>query len=343
MTALQTSVVPIQTDVIEADIVHSDSDHITETYARRNFVSQFAPERVLTHDELLNGWLNQPKNKRGEPKSEETKQAYREDIARFMSFVGLNDIKDVTTQHVQAYLDSLVEKERAIATIQRKLASISSFIEYVVRRKLLPYNLTRDVSIKSAADKNRNQDMSTMERRDVPFTTALRVIEGTRNPRDRALASLMFGAGLRVSEAICVRWKDITFQTNDNTWAVRVVGKGNKTRVAPIASSAVRDLQAWKELDNPSPDDFVFHSRRDRKQHINRHRAYQIISDAAKRAGVEGSFGNHRLRHSHAKTALERGCPLHVLRDQLGHSNIATTNKYLAATPGVGTSRYVEW
>ena len=91
------------------------------------------------------------------------------------------------------------------------------------------------------------------------------------------------------------------------------------------------------EADESQP---VFPSRKGRR-HLTRVQVFRIIRAAAKRAGVDEHVSPHWLRHAHASRALERGAPIHLVQATLGHSNVATTGKYLHARPTESSSRYL--
>ncbi len=151
-------------------------------------------------------------------------------------------------------------------------------------------------------------------------------------PRSRLLLKLTYSAGMRVSEAIRLKWSDF-YERDSGEIQVTVLGKGSKTRtvLVPIA--------VWVELEQLRGCDYVFVNPKGKP--ISRMTAHRIIKEAATIAGVNPDVSLHWLRHSHATHAIAKGAPLALVRDSLGHSSVATTNQYLHANPTDSSSNYL--
>ena len=139
--------------------------------------------------------------------------------------------------------------------------------------------------------------------------------------RDKAILAVMYACGLRVSE-VC----GLNIHSIDDAM-VRVKGKGGKERLVPIAKSAVDLVDAYllrvrKETANQA----LFLSAKNRR--INRVFVWKQIKYYAKRAGIVKNISPHTLRHSFATHLLENGADLRVIQEMLGHSHIATTDRY---------------
>ncbi len=100
----------------------------------------------------------------------------------------------------------------------------------------------------------------------------------------------------------------------------------------------------WQELSqlrgNSRGSEPVFRSRQG-GGHLDRSQVYRIVRAAAKRAGIEGKVSPHWLRHAHASHSLDRGAPLHLVQATLGHSSVATTERYLHARPNDSSAMYL--
>jgi len=159
------------------------------------------------------------------------------------------------------------------------------------------------------------------------------------SPRNHAILRLLYSAGLRVSELCNLLWKDL--KPRGQGGQILVFGKGNKTRVVLLGESVWREICFLKgDLDSSSP---VFRSRQvgDNGYHLSRKQVYRIVREAASKAGISGDVSPHWLRHSHASHSLDRGAPLHLVQQTLGHSSIATTEKYLHANPSDSSALYL--
>ena len=116
-----------------------------------------------------------------------------------------------------------------------------------------------------------------------------------------------------------------------------VLGKGGRTRSVLIKASVYDRLLAIRQA--ASEEDPVFRSRK--KGHLDPGHVLKITKRAARRAGISRSIRNHDLRHCHASHSLERGAPISLVSQTLGHASIATTGRYLHARPGDSSGRYL--
>lgn len=143
--------------------------------------------------------------------------------------------------------------------------------------------------------------------------------------RDRAVLEVLYGCGLRVSEAVGLRissiYKDDGF--------IRIIGKGNKERIVPIGQMAADALDAWFEA-RPEPakgcEDAVFLNRFGKP--LSRVSMFNMVKTQAMLAGVTKEISPHTFRHSFATHLIENGADLRVVQEMLGHESILTTEIY---------------
>lgn len=145
--------------------------------------------------------------------------------------------------------------------------------------------------------------------------------------RDRALLEMIYACGMRVSEVIHCKLESLDAEEA----FVRVLGKGDKTRLVPIGKSALDALKAYLEharpkLVRPGTKSHVFLTVRGRP--LTRERVRQILKERAQAAGIDQHVFPHILRHSFATHLLENGADLRIIQEMLGHSDIATTQIY---------------
>ncbi len=144
--------------------------------------------------------------------------------------------------------------------------------------------------------------------------------------RDRAILEVLYGCGLRVSEAVGLR---ISYVYLDECF-VRVVGKGNKERIVPMgemATTAVRNyLSVRPEPYGPEYDDILFLNRFGKS--LSRVSMFTIVKRQAMLAGIHKEISPHTFRHSFATHLIENGADLRVVQDMLGHESITTTEIY---------------
>ncbi|MCH2247621.1 MAG: tyrosine-type recombinase/integrase, partial [Crocosphaera sp.] len=156
------------------------------------------------------------------------------------------------------------------------------------------------------------------------------------NQRNRVMLRLLYAGGLRVSELCALKWRDL--KPRHQLGQVTVFGKGGKTRTVLLPQGVWEELCELKG--SSLPNDAVFRSRQG-GGHLDRSQVYRIVKAAAKRAGIEGNVSPHWLRHAHASHSLDRGAPLHLVQATLGHSSVATTERYLHARPNDSSAMYL--
>ena len=146
-----------------------------------------------------------------------------------------------------------------------------------------------------------------------------------RGLRDRALLEVLYGCGLRVSEAVGLRWQDV-FAADG---FIRVVGKGDKQRLVPVGEAALEALEAYRTA-CPGPaderDDTVFLNKAGRP--ISRMSVFNLVKHQAMLAGIHKEISPHTFRHSFATHLIENGADLRVVQEMLGHESILTTEIY---------------
>ncbi len=147
-----------------------------------------------------------------------------------------------------------------------------------------------------------------------------------RGLRDKAMLELLYATGLRVSELVSLKPKDLNLE--DGFLLCR--GKGNKERIVPLGGSAMRALRKYLAKARPKlmkqPDESLFLSRRGKA--FTRQGFWKLLKSYAQKAGLEMKISPHTLRHSFATHLLERGADLRSVQLMLGHSQITTTQIY---------------
>ena len=149
--------------------------------------------------------------------------------------------------------------------------------------------------------------------------------EGTRN---KAILETMYSSGLRVSEVVNLRISQLYLEIG----FIRVVGKGNKERLVPIGSSAIKHINIYRESVRtrikikPGEEDILFLNRNGKR--ISRVMIFLIIKDLVSKAGIRKNISPHTFRHSFATHLVEGGADLRAVQEMLGHESITTTEIY---------------
>ncbi len=255
-------------------------------------------------------------------RSPRTVDAYRRDLASFATTLD-GPVGGATTDQIEAWLAVMRADGRAPSTIARRLAAVRSYLRHLIL-------------IGTRADNPAAAIVGPRRPRTVPRTLspaeAERLVDaaiGTtpRAMRDRALVELLYGAGLRVSEAVGLAKASVDLDAR----IVRVLGKGGKERLVPLGRPAAEALRRYLAIGRPHLDrrhrpDLFLNARGGA---LTRAGAFLILRRLAERAGLEpGRVHPHLLRHSFATHLLEGGADLRSVQEMLGHADVATTERY---------------
>jgi integrase/recombinase XerD len=255
-----------------------------------------------------------------------TVEAYRRDLTALAAWLG-KPLASAATEDLERWVAELRAAGLSPATIARRIASIRSLFRHLV--------LVGAVSQNPAAELELPRRIRRLPRTLSPGE-AERLIEaaaGTtpRALRDRALVELLYGAGLRVSEAVSLDKAGVDLDQR----LVRTVGKGGKERVVPVGRQAVEALRRYLARGRPYLD------RRHRPElflnaqggGLTRAGAFLILRRLAAKAGLEPErIHPHLLRHSFATHLLEGGADLRSVQEMLGHADLSTTELYTHVT-----------
>ena len=257
-----------------------------------------------------------------------TQRSYRAAVERFLLRVS-KPLHAVTLADLQDWSDCLDASRLQPATRRRLLASLKSLFAFGHRLGYLPFDTARPLRLPMLRD--------TLAERILEESLLLRMIALEPLPRNAAILALLYGGGLRISELVGLRWRDVQARS-EGRGQVTVFGKGGKTRVVVVSATVFSRITALRS--GAGDDDAVFGSRK-KRGHLNPSHVLRLTKKAAKRAGIARNVRNHDLRHCHASHSLERGAPISLVMATLGHSSIATTGHYLHARPGESSGRFL--
>ena len=268
-----------------------------------------------------------------------TVAAYAADLAQFQAHLstrhalGLDEPENISKNHVRAFVAALHRSGAAKSSIARKLASVRSFFEYLIRMRRIATSPA--AGVRNPRQEQRHPRVLNVDQAfallDAPAsqTPSAPSEEGGTHARDVALAELLYGSGLRISEAVQLDVDSV----DPRSGIVRVFGKGSKTRLAPLSDSAREAMLRWLEVRGalaPAAERALFVGVRG--QRLDRRQAARIIEELCRRAGIEGKISPHSLRHSFATPLLEAGADLRTVQELLGHSRLTTTQRYTRLT-----------
>jgi integrase/recombinase XerC len=256
--------------------------------------------------------------------SAHTVSNYRRDLQQLTEFCQRDELKSwsgLKTRDLRQFSAFLHRKGLSSRSIQRMLSAVRSFYQYLIKQGLAEQNPALAVQ----APKAEKRLPSTL---DVDQMNAL--LDHTQPDtfvatRDRAMMELFYSSGLRLAELAGLDLRDIDFGDQ----LVHVTGKGQKDRVCPVGSQAIKALQNWLEkrdqtgfFDQPA----VFITQQGRRLGVRS--IQKRLSYWGKKHGISDHVHPHRLRHAFASHMLESSGDLRAVQELLGHADISTTQIY---------------
>ncbi|MDR1241669.1 MAG: tyrosine recombinase XerC [Deltaproteobacteria bacterium] len=283
-------------------------------------------EMFLAHLELEKGY------------SKATAAAYANDLLQFDAALAalksefplsLSQPDKINKLHIRKFLADQHKKQAAKSSVSRRLSALRAFFHFCARLRLLEVLPTEGI-------RNPKQEKRHPKVLNVDQTFAL--LDAPKQKitddsvillRDLALAELLYGSGLRIAEALSLDVSQINLENN----MLKVTGKGNKQRLAPLSDTSAAALGAWLEqrflllkADTGDRENALFIGARGGR--LNRRQAQRIIKNLCQRAGLAQVISPHALRHSFATHLLEAGADLRSVQELLGHARLSTTQRY---------------
>ena len=260
--------------------------------------------------------------------SENTVQAYSRDVNKFTQFLQTipfeKDIKDVTVKHVEAFVKCMAQLGISQTTQARLLSGLRSFFMYCIIEQII----TIDPTALIEAPKSLRKLPDTLNFTEIEQLIGCIDLSKPEGQRNKAMLETLYSCGLRVSELVSLKLSQLYLPQG----YIKVVGKGNKERLVPIGSDAIKYIQIYitqirkHATIKLGQQDVVFITRLGAG--LTRVMVFMIIKELAKKAGISKIISPHTFRHSFATHLVEGGADLRAVQDMLGHQSITTTEIY---------------
>lgn len=255
-------------------------------------------------------------------------EAYLRDIDKFAQYVydevGAIGPVEVTLKHLQSFIQTIGKLEMAPSSQARIISGIKSFFKYCLLEQIITVNPT--TLLPTPKIQRKLPDVLSFEEIEQLINTIdLSKPEGGRN---KAILEVMYSSGLRVTEAINLKISSLYLDVG----FIRVIGKGDKERLVPIGSDAIKYIKLYKETirvhQTPAKDcdDILFLNNRGKA--LSRVMIFYIIKDLIQKTGIQKTISPHSFRHSFATHLVEGGADLRAVQEMLGHESITTTEIY---------------
>lgn len=258
--------------------------------------------------------------------SENSIEAYLNDVAKLSSFATevSKDLNQLSLEDLFSFMKWLTELGLAERSQARIVSGVKAYYNYLVLERLIDASPAELLEVPKLTRKlpevlEHNEIESMLETMDMSRPSA---------QRNRAIIEVMYSCGLRVSELIGLKINDIDYLEQ----LVLVTGKGNKQRLIPIGSEALKHTQLYlnhirnQQAESKSGAGILFLNNRGGA--LSRVYVFKLIKRLAAEAGIRKNVSPHTLRHSFATSLVEAGADLRAVQQMLGHKSITTTEIY---------------
>lgn len=259
--------------------------------------------------------------------SDNSLSSYKLDLDKYTKYLKANSIDSidkVSYELLSDYFAQLFDLGLESSSISRYLSAIRGLHSFLFNEKMISENISDIIELPKQTRKL--PDVLSYEEIKLLLATI-----DTRKPagiRDKAIVEVLYACGLRVSELINLKQRDVIAEME----IVRVFGKGSKERYVPIGSSALANIDTYKKearihfLKSMETGDILFLNQRGKP--LTRAYIWKMLKETAAIAGIKKSIHPHTLRHSFATHLIEGGADLRAVQEMLGHSDISTTQIY---------------
>lgn len=256
--------------------------------------------------------------------SKKSIESYIHDIKLLEDFFPEKKLEDISAEEIKLFIKSLYESDIKARSQARFLSGIKAFYKFLIYSDVIENDPTE--LLESPKFEMRLPDFLTVDEIEKIFASIdLSTKEGHRN---RAMAEVLYGCGLRVSELVNLKISNLFFDDD----FIKVVGKGDKERIVPIGSTAKKMVELYIEGERNNikvkkgEEDFVFLNRRG--SHLSREMVFMYVKKWVEDAGIKKKVSPHTFRHSFATHLIDGGADLRAVQQMLGHENITTTEIY---------------
>ncbi len=258
-----------------------------------------------------------------------TTSAYASDVKQFEEWISRLKIDTpqlVTRDLVRQYISFLTTSQKAKRSVTRKLAAIRRYFAWHIRNGTLKTDPTTGVRTPSGT--GRLPKVLTKEQLNALLSCSNADVPEWKSSRDTALIEMLYGSGLRVSEVCSIDIDSI----NDRNNTVIVMGKGSKQRQVPVSEPSVLAVKHWLKFRNAVVSNAVVSNEtRDSTALFLNARGHRLAPRDVRRIIDQRALTPthpHALRHTYATHLLDNGADLRAVQELLGHSDVATTQRY---------------
>ena len=260
-------------------------------------------------------------------RSSNTVDAYVSDLENYCYYLTntlmIEDVSFIETEHIKKFLSYIKNLGYSASSIARTLSSIKSFHKYLLIEEIT--NTNPASSITSPKKPKKLPNVLSVEE-------VMKLLDSLNNDtpinsRNQVMVELMYACGLRVSELVDLKLKDLRMTSK----MISTCGKGSKERLIPVNDYCLKLLRNYIINDRPvlckavDPGNVFLNAQ---GGHYSRQSFFLFLKEQCKKVGITKEISPHTLRHSFATHLLEAGTDLRIIQELLGHESISTTQLY---------------
>lgn len=260
--------------------------------------------------------------------SDNSVEAYVRDIEKLTQFLQvrppLKSPDKIDLKDLQHFIKWITELGMTASSQARIISGIRSFYKYCLTENIT----TKDPTLLLEAPKLKRSLPDVLTYEEIEQIIAQIDLSKPEGGRNKAILETLYGCGLRVSELVNLKISQIYSEVG----FVRVIGKGDKERLVPIGSTAIKYIDIYKKqirvhgVPKPGQEDILFLNNRGSR--LSRVMIFLLLKDLVKKAGIKKNISPHSFRHSFATHLVEGGADLRAVQEMLGHASITTTEIY---------------
>ena len=250
--------------------------------------------------------------------SKHTVSAYLRDVKVFEKFLAQNDCKisnEINYSFIRQWIVSLSEKRYSKTSINRKIASLKSYFNFLV-----------NIDIIESSPLKGHKNLKSSSKIVIPFSEdeIMQVFENFNNSkisdRDKLIIEIFYSTGLRREELINIKIQDIFLKEG----LIKILGKRSKERLIPILPSLSKNLKNFISINNNSK--YLFETKKLKKISVST--VYRLINKYFRLVSSKVKVSPHVLRHTFATHMLNNGADINTIKEILGHSSLSSTQIY---------------
>jgi len=254
--------------------------------------------------------------------SEHTIKSYLTDLNQFIIYIDAEfeiyeDVNKINFQIIRSWIASMLERKISPRSVNRKISTLKTYFKFLLRNKFLK----RSPMLKVVAPKSKKRLPVFIEEDQMEFLlTKVAFEDGFIGQRNKLIIELFYVTGIRLSELINIKIKDIDFQNQ----LMKVLGKRNKERLIPLSASVIQLLKSF--IEEHQINHLLFTNSEGNKLYTKL--VYRIVNKYIGEISSVHKRSPHILRHTFATHMLNNGADINAIKELLGHANLSATEVY---------------